>query len=217
VFIKIALRITLKTFVYIDGFNLYYGCLRNTNYRWLDPAKLLQFLLPKDQISQINYYTALVSARPHDPDKPVRQSIYLRALQTVPNLRIHLGHFLSHEIMMRLAHPPAGQSPFVKVIKTEEKGSDVNLATHLVHDGHLGKYELAVVVSNDSDLAEPVRIVTHELGLKVGILNPHQHPSKTLIANALFHKNIRQKVLGLSQFPAQMTDTNGPFHKPPGW
>lgn len=60
----------------------------------------------------------------------------------------------------------------VQVIKTEEKGSGVNLATHLVGDGFRNEYELAVLVTNDSDLLEPIRIVRHELGLKVGITNP---------------------------------------------
>lgn len=71
----------------------------------------------------------------------------------------------------------AGQNPrtptYVRVLKTEEKGSDVNLASHLVNDAHNRDFEVAIVISNDSDLVEPVRIVTQELGLQVGILNPH--------------------------------------------
>jgi hypothetical protein len=61
----------------------------------------------------------LVSARPGDPDQPVRQQLYLRALATVPKISVHLGHFLSHAVRMPLV-VPAGQPPhFVKVIKTE--------------------------------------------------------------------------------------------------
>ena len=68
----------------------------------------------------------------------------------------------------------AGQSPkYARVIKTEEKGSDVNLATHLLHDAHMGRFEVAVVVSNDSDLLEPIKIVRERLHKRVGILNPH--------------------------------------------
>ncbi len=63
------------------------------------------------------------------------------------------------------------------MIKTEEKGSDVNLATHLLHDAHMGRFDVAVVVSNDSDLLEPIRIVREQLGKKVGILNPHPNPA----------------------------------------
>ena len=77
-----------------------------------------------------------------------------------------------------LANPPKKGKKFAEVIKTEEKGSDVNIAAHMVHDGHLGRYDVAILVSNDSDLAEPVRIVRHELNKTVGMLNPHKYPSQ---------------------------------------
>jgi len=64
----------------------------------------------------------------------------------------------------------------VKVIKTEEKGSDVNLALHLLKDGYNKDYEVAVIISNDSDFAEAMRIVTQELKLSVGLVNPHKNP-----------------------------------------
>jgi len=207
----------VRTHVYIDAFNLYYGCLRNTPYRWLDILKLAQTLLPNDEIDAIKYFTARVSARPDDPDKPIRQQTYLRALRTLPNLSIIEGHFLTHVVSMRLADPIPGQSPYVRVIKTEEKGSDVNLAAHLLHDGHLDRYELAVVVSNDSDLLSPIQIVASELKLQVGLFNPHQHPSRELIEHALFVKNIRKGVLSMSQFPSHLSDEHGTFHKPPSW
>ena len=54
-----------------------------------------------------------------------------------------------------------------KVWKTEEKGSDVNLASHLVYDACQGSFDVAAVLSNDTDLVEPIRIVTQELGLPV--------------------------------------------------
>ena len=127
----------MKTVVYVDGFNLYYGALKSTHYRWLDLAKLCKVMLPRDDIRQIKYFTALVTSRPKNPDQATRQQTYLRALQTIPNLQIIYGHFLSHEIMMPLAPPRSGQ---VKVIKTEEKGSDVNLAVHLVSDGFRNAY-----------------------------------------------------------------------------
>ena len=68
----------------------------------------------------------------------------------------------------------------VWVDKTEEKGSDVNLASHLLRDAFLKQFEVAVLISNDSDLAEPVRIVAQELKFAVGIINPHQYHSKEL-------------------------------------
>jgi uncharacterized LabA/DUF88 family protein len=204
----------LKANIYVDGFNLYYGALKNTPYRWLDLAKLCRIMLPRDTISQIKYFTALVNPRPTDPDQLTRQQIYLRALQTIPDLEIIYGHFLTHEIMMPLAPPKSG---YVKVIKTEEKGSDVNLALHLLSDGYKNAYDVAVIVSNDSDLLLPVQFVKKELGKKIGILNPQKHPSKVLIANADFVKNIRQGVLSKSLFPTTLTDSQGTFTKPATW
>jgi uncharacterized LabA/DUF88 family protein len=207
----------IRTCVYIDGFNLYYGALRKTPYRWLNPRKLCELLLPHNTVSEIKYFTALVSARPNDPDQPVRQQLYLRALRTVPGVSIHLGHFLSHEVTMPLAVPPGARQQYVRVIKTEEKGSDVNLATHLLHDAHMGRFDVGVVVSNDSDLLEPIRIVRSQLGKKVGILNPHATPSRALLPHIDFFKPIRSGVLKASQFSATMQDMTGTFTKPAAW
>src|SRR6266849_3746427 len=176
--------------VYIDGFNLYYGCLKRTPYKWLDLAKLSQALLPGDTIERIKYFTARVSARPYNPSAPIDQQVYLRALRTIPNLEIMFGHFLTHSVPMTLTDVVPAKRVWVD--KTEKKGSDVNLAAHLVRDAFQKRFELAVLITNDSDLAEPVRIVTKELGMPVGILNPHEHHSATLKPLATFIKRIRQ-------------------------
>lgn len=207
----------MNTYVYIDGFNLYYGAVKGSPYKWLDLSKLCQFLLPRHRFQQIKYYTARVSARPGDPGKPTRQQTYLRALGTIPNLEIIYGQFLQSKIFMPLAKAPKSGSRYVRVIKTEEKGSDVNLATHLVHDGHLRSYEAAVIVTNDSDLAEAVKIVRYELRLIVGMITPHQKPSIVLKQHVNFMKKVRKGVLQASQFPAVMQDTHGTFRKPSDW
>jgi len=208
----------MKTIVYVDGFNLYYGAVKGTPYKWLNVKTLCQLLLPRNQIIRIKYFTAPVTARPNDPDQPNRQQIFFRALQTIPELEIIFGHFLSHEIMMPLAHPVPGQSKYAQVIKTEEKGSDVNIAAHMVNDGHKGLYQVAILVSNDSDLVEPIKIVSNELRLPVGILNPFiQTPSFDLRKHATFVRPIRAGVLSASQFPPTLKDANGIFYKPLIW
>jgi uncharacterized LabA/DUF88 family protein len=204
----------MKTNIYIDGFNLFFGCVMDTPYHWLNVAEMFRLLLPKDKIQRIKYFTALVTARPKDPDQPLRQRTFLRALKTIPNLEIILGSFLSHEVKMPLS--PLGTG-FVQVIKTEEKGSDVNIATHLLLDGFRNDYELAVVVSNDSDLVLPIQVVTEQFGKPVGMLNPHKDPSVALLPHVLFVKNIRMNVLKNSQFPPVLSDKNGKFSKPASW
>jgi hypothetical protein len=90
--------------VYIDGFNLFYRCLKGTPYKWLDVARLSAHLLPKGTIvNRIRYFTARVGARPNNPDAPTNQEIYLRALRTIPNLTIGFGHFLTNTVDMPLA------------------------------------------------------------------------------------------------------------------
>jgi hypothetical protein len=113
---------------------------------------------------------------------------------------------------------PAGQPPqFVRVIKTEEKGSDVNLATHLLHDAHLGAFDIGVVISNDSDLLEPIKLVRGQLKKQVGVLNPHKHPSRAILPHIDFIKQIRGGALQAAQFPLTLTDKHGTFTKPPSW
>lgn len=204
-----------RTIVYIDGFNLYYGALKRTPYKWLDLGSLCALMLPQDDIVAINYYTALISAMPGNPSAPNDQQIYLRALRTIPNLSITYGHFLTHSVQMALS----GVAPIkrVWVDKTEEKGSDVNIATHLIRDACLKRFDVAVLITNDSDLAEPVRIVRQEFALPIGILNPHEHHSVQLKKLATFLKRIRQSHLIARQFPVDLQDAKGGFHKPANW
>jgi len=118
---------------------------------------------------------------------------------------------------MRLTQPHPGQSPYVEVLKTEEKGSDVNLASLLLADGFDNRYDVAVLVSNDSDLMLPVQITRNELKKPVGMLNPHKKPSYALRTQCSFYKPIREGVLQSSQFPPTLQDAKGTFSKPKEW
>lgn len=156
------------TNVYVDGFNLYYGALKGTAHKWLDLAAMLDKLLPRNDVQTIHYCAALIKARRNDPQGPARQQAYLDALGATPRVQIHLGHFLVSTVRMRLAHPAPGAPATVSVIKTEEKGSDVNLATWLLSDAYENACETAVVVTNDSDLAFPMSLTSQRLAVTVG-------------------------------------------------
>lgn len=205
----------MLTNVYIDGFNFYYGAVRGTPYKWLGFSALCRILLPRHQIKRIYYFTALVDARPSDPDKRLRQETYLRALRTLPNMKIILGSFITHIDNM----PLADGKGYADVVRTQEKGSDVNLAAQMLMDGFKDDYECAVVVSKDSDLLRPIQMVIHELGKPVGVLAPTKNkpPSRSLSANATFIKHIRPHVLAASQFPLTLADRRGAFSKPHSW
>lgn len=210
----------MRTNVYIDGFNLYYGCIKGTPYKWLNPLALCQLVFPKDQIHRVRYFTAIVHPTPSDPQKPQRQMAFIRALRTIPDLSVHQGLFLSHVERKALANPVPGGPRLVDVIETEEKGSDVNLATYLLVDGYEGDYDTAIVVSNDSDLVEPIQVVRNRLHLSVGVLNPQMDKRKTswaLVQAAAFYRRIRIGALAASQFPSLMSDESGTFQKPAVW
>ncbi|MEI8174315.1 MAG: NYN domain-containing protein [Deltaproteobacteria bacterium] len=207
----------MKTFVYVDAFNLYYGAVKDTPYKWLDLQALCRVMIPRNTVTYIKYFTARVPPQPGDPDQPTRQLTYLRALQTLPDLQIVFGHYLSHVVWMPLAFAIPGQKPFAQVIKTEEKGSDVNLTMHLLVDAFDNAFECAVIISGDSDLRAPVQIVANRFHKTVGVLNPQKKPCKALQGAAHFYKHIREAALQASQFPPLLTDRQGTFHKPSSW
>jgi hypothetical protein len=210
----------MRTNFYIDAFNLYYGCIRGTPHKWLNLERLCQLSFPADQVHRVRYFTALVKARPSDPTQPVRQAVYLRALSTLPCVSIHYGHYLQKPVMMPYATPPVGGPATARVLKTEEKGSDVNLASMLLVDAFDHDFEKAVVVSNDSDLVLPIDLVQTKFGLPVVVLfpcakprKPSYHLSKVAAASPI----ISGMHLAAAQFPSPMTDAVGTFHKPATW
>lgn len=210
----------VRTFIYIDGFNLYYGSVKGTPLKWLDLKKFLQIVLhPKHSILSIKYFTALVSSPPRDPQKSTRQQIYLRALKAhIPEIEIYYGHFLSNPIRAPLVNPTATQQ-FADVIKTEEKGSDVNLAVHLLNDAWMNRYDCAIVISNDSDLAESMRLVKEEHQKMIGLFVPgfpkDRSISRELKRYANFVRPIRTETLKASQLPDPIPGTR--IHKPKSW
>lgn len=202
------------TNVYVDGMNLFYGCLKQTPYKWLDLVALSKVLMPRDQIHTVRYFTAKVSRTPTDPLKPIHQAKYLRALATIPELQLHFGRFSRGRVRMAVANPPPNT---IEVIKNEEKGSDVNLATYLLRDAYMQQCEQQVVITNDSDLAEPIRLVRQELRMRVGIVNPHPLHKRTPHLHSDFARQIREAALVSSQLPPQLKDAQGTFTKPSAW
>lgn len=204
---------------YVDGFNLYYRALKDTPFRWLDLRRMASILFPDDEINHVNYFTALLNQRPDNSDQPARQLTYLRALGTLPRLAIYYGAFRPRIKTRRLAEPIPGLPEYVRILDSEEKGTDVNLATRLLVDGFAGAYEQAVVVSNDSDLASPLRYVRDELRLKMTVVNPDNtnHTHRDLVDATTYVKRLRRSHLRRSQFPHALFDSQGRITKPAEW
>lgn len=217
----------MRARVYIDGFNLYYRALKNTPHKWLDIAALADAVMPAGcQVEAVNYYVARVSGRV-DPGAPARQHAYLRAIATLPRVQTTFGNFLVSKKWSGLVQPPDFRPKFTPppgtaldvayVFKTEEKGSDVNLGVHLVRDAAKGLFDVAGVLTNDTDLCEPVRIVTQEFGLPVYLLSPTGKPATSLMQVSTGVRHIKP-YLGPCQMPDPVTDATGRLvAKPAGW
>lgn len=198
----------MRTRVYVDGFNLYYRALKGTPFKWLDISKLAAEILDDgDEIKKIRYFTADVSPKAGDPDAPTRQQAYLRALRTIPNLTIHRGRFLSKTKTRPLVSNP---KRFVEVHDTEEKGSDVNLATFLLNDGFRDKFDVALIMSQDSDLLEPLRVVRHDLQKIVGVMwMDGTAPGKRHKRVSSFIRHATKPMLKRCQFPDPVIGRGG--------
>ena len=222
-------RVILRIWTDIDGFNLYSGALKETGNKWLNLHSLSEKLRPQVEIAKVKYFTAQVDRRFNDPQQPVRQRLYWRALRTKPTIEIIEGQFKTRinwlpthsslvtiENEIKAGRSIAGMSPkYEEVRRSEEKGTDVNIATHLVHDAHLSRFDAAILVSNDSDLAEAVRIVCSEIGKEVHIFRPSTtRPNAKLQSVASSFNNIELLQLSDSQLPHTLADARGSFCKP---
>ena len=209
-----------ETFVYIDGFNFYYGALKSSGYKWINPAMLAEKMFPNKNIGRIKFFTAPVKFRPDNPSQVNDQRTYWRALKTISNLEIVEGKFYTSRV--RMPRVPSGQ--LVEVEKSEEKGSDVNIAAHMLTDGFLKRYSTAILFSGDSDLVTPVQMVRDVLGLDVIVVNPQLKSSKNKRSSkmlreaaSMYRPDIKDSYLKDSQFPDVFCDKHGRIEKPKSW
>lgn len=216
-----------RVMFYIDGFNLYYGALRDRPYRWVDLEALCRcYIKPGFEFVGAKYFTAKLKDRPENPGQGERQRRYLRALKTLPNVEIFYGQFLVRTAIRQLEKLPKrrrrGDIGLRSVWIHEEKGSDVNLATHLIADGFRARYDLAVVISNDSDLKMPVEFVRDAFN-PVGIINPHGDRRRSFalsphnLPEGSFYQRIKPKKLRQCQLPLELEDEEGAIQCPTGW
>ncbi len=160
-----------------------------------------------------------------DAASPGRQKLYLAALGTLPEVSVRLGRFRTHPVFMPLVTPASGGSATGQVHKTEEKGSDVNLATYLLLDGMDEVYDEALVISDDSDLIEPIHHANARFG-PVHVISPRgpiqtpkgpQLPFGMANAGASWTQ-LRVADLLAAQLPSPLTLVSGrTIHRPPGW
>lgn len=203
-----------RVMVYVDGFNLYFG-LRSKGWRkyyWLDLHVLAQALLKDGQtLVGVHYFTSRIRANGHNALDMQRQTAYLEALDTLPCLRTHFGHYLKKLKQCRTCGS--------KWMDYEEKMTDVNIAVQLLSDAFEDGFDTALLISGDSDLTTPVRKLRGQFPDKKLIVAfpPARHSCELKkAANAAFtigEANLRQ-----SQLPPQVQRADGfMLQRPAHW
>lgn len=230
-----------KTAVYIDGYNLYYGRLRGTPFKWLDVVQLFQTLLAqRDQnetLARVKFFTApaLATFATHGADSVEAQSAYHRALVSKYGQCFEII-FGNHSFDKSGALLPVfiGGQPYdrmnrVRVWKLEEKKTDVNLALCMYRDACQGLYDRVILVSNDSD-AEPVLAAIRQdfPDIMVGVVMPIHPPVQGTTAHRrvsgslarLAHWTlayITDDQLAQAQLPDLVLTKKKPILKPKHW
>ena len=210
-------KLVKRTIVYIDGFNLYYGILKGTKYKWLDLKKLCENLLNEtkssvvNDIMEIKYFTAKV----HNKNQKSRQSVYWKAIQKhIPKVCIIEGKNKEKNCFYRDSN-----NQWKYHTKFEEKQTDVNIATHMLNDAWKDKYDVAILISNDSDLKESLKLIKEEHKNKyIMVYAPvkkRQNVVQELSRLCDFHKTISNKILENSQLPYPIPGTK--LGKPKTW
>lgn len=194
-----------RVITYIDGFNLYFG-LRSKGWRrhyWLNLHKLsLALLKPGQQLDAVHYFTARIRANGHNVDDMRRQSLYIEALQTLPDTTLHFGHYLDKPRQCRQCG--------AQWMDYEEKMTDVNIAVQMLADGFDDRFDTALIISADSDLTTPVSRVRQRFPAKrVVIAEPPGRHSTALCNNATGYFTIGEAKLRASQLPDQVQRADG--------
>jgi NYN domain len=207
-----------RSIIYVDGFNLFYGMLKGTKYKWLNLEKLFRMLRQDDDIQEICYFTALVDS-PASSD----QQAYLAAIGTLSLLTIVEGKFKTREVRCRVKNCQHRGNRIFKA--PEEKRTDVNIALRLLDDAFMDRADRFVLVTGDSDLVPALDLVKErfpEKRLTLYVPAPSRvhvrAGAKELRAAADRHRTLPIAAVKSAQLPAVVTDASGDrISKPMGW
>lgn len=212
-----------RVIAYVDGFNLYFG-LREIAWRryyWLNiRAMAMDLLKPHQELVFAKYFTTRIrGAHPHDPiDRQEsaeasrrRQGIYLDALKTLEDFKIYRGHFLARSRTCRACEAVSWTH--------EEKMTDVQIATEMLTDAFERRFDVALLVSGDTDLVPPIRTIRRLFPEKrVVVAFPPRRASGGLKKAAHSWLSIGRKPLKDNQFPERLVKPDGfVLRRPEEW
>ncbi len=174
---------------------------KQPDLKWLNFESLWREMFPDLTVEQTYFFTARVHALPTDKGAPIRQQNYVDALKSTPSVEVVWGNFSEDTVVAR---PISGSiRDRIEVHRNREKGSDVNLASYLLRDVYERAIEIALVVTNDSDLRAPVEFA-RATGVHVIICSPTARPSSVLVKAANEQYVLASKWVTAAQFPTDV-------------
>ena len=214
-----------RTIAYIDGYNLYYGLLQKSPAtKWLDPFALVKALLRDDhEILRVKFFTARARPWPPDDAAVARQNAYLQAISTNKRIQIIEGYYNRNKIWLphvvaRCRDCENSRNGMARVMKFEEKRSDVNLTSALLSDAFRDEADCFVLISGDSDYIAPVDIVRFELKKSMLVFNPRLDRPSDLMYHATYYKHIPHDLVKECQLPDEVTlENGGTIRRPAAW
>jgi len=227
-------KTTLRTVIYVDGYNLYYGCLKYTGYKWLNIHALFADIAnqqaPLSIVSDCRFYTAMVkgSVASHGEAAVQAQTCYHQALVSphTPQVTIvNSWHDLDKRNLMRWEDGKApNKSDRVTVWYMLEKQTDVRLALDAYRTSVRREIDQLILVSSDTDLApllESVRLDAPDV--TIGCIMPRREsssrpPTRSLEAHAHWTRHyIRDEELRKHQFANKVSTQKRPVFRPDYW
>jgi hypothetical protein len=200
-----------RVIAYIDGFNLYHG-LKERHLRrfyWLNLKKLMESILVTDQrLVRVRYFTSRVT---DPPTKVKRQGTFLEALETLSDFYIHYGHYVNGAYHCRACGRESCQR--------REKMTDVNIAAMLLYEAFVDQFDNAIIVSADTDLIGPLKILKQVFpGKKRTLAFPPGRHSDHMKQHATGWMHIGEDKFAKSLFPPIVVSKNGfKLTKPTYW
>ncbi len=229
----------MDTIAYIDGYNLYYGRLRGTPYKWLDLISLIESICkiqdPNSKLLQVKYFTSPVKANlaTHGIEANKSQNTYHKALRAKYPDRIDIimgGHYIGAATAPSRSGKKIDRTNKVSIWKLEEKQTDVNIALHIYRDIAVKQTcQQAVLVSADTDLEPALELIKQDApGSICGLILPNPEPEfektrhermpKSLMAKSDWtRKHIKSSELESHQLPTQIPGKRTPAIKPDYW
>lgn len=229
----------MRTAFFVDGYNLFYGLLAGTPYKWLNLQTLLTHIAhienPQSSLASLDYFTSSVK-----PELATRgniskeaQDAYVRALKAT-NVVVHYGrHTLEPARAPRLIDRKvrASRQDKVDIWKLEEKETDVHIAISMYRAAckqsglptHQ-QIEQLVLVSSDTDMTPALKAIREDFpSMTIGVILPHRaelnrpSPGSLKAHSHWMRRVISSEELRRHQFPHRVPTHKAPALKPDYW